>query len=223
MNLSRRVLLVVFRAVTDAIFRVHDEALSKVPARGPLIIVMNHVNLLELPLLYARLQPRPVRGLVLADRWKNPVLAWGLNACGCIPLRRDAVNRASIKQALDILGAGGILIIMPEGTRSGDGRLQQAHAGVVILALKSKAPILPLVTYGGERYQANLRRLRRTDFHFAAGRPFTLKARYDLLASQVRTEMLDELMCQMAGLLPVEYRGLYARSPFAAPRHLEFC
>ncbi len=223
MNLSRRVLLVLFRGLTDAVFRVHAEALSNVPAQGPLIIVMNHVNLLELPLLYARLQPRPVRGLVLADRWKNPVLAWGLNACRCIPLRREGVNRASIKQALDSLSSGEILIIMPEGTRSGNGRLQRAHAGVVILALKSKAPILPLVMHGGENYRENLRRLRRTDFQFAAGRPFILKAGTNEVGGQVRTQMLEELMHQMAALLPAEYRGAYSGSPVAAPRYLEFC
>lgn len=223
MNLSRRALLPVFRLVTDAIFRVDAKALARVPARGPLIIVMNHVNLLELPLIYARLQPRPVRGLVLADRWKNPVLAWGLNACACIPLEREGVNRGAIQKALDALSAGQMLIVMPEGTRSHHGRLQRAHAGVVVLALRSRAPILPVVTHGGEKYRDNLKRLRRTDFHIAVGRPFTLRAANDMPGNQRRQHLLDAIMYQMAALLPPPYRGAYADLPDAPLTCLDFC
>jgi 1-acyl-sn-glycerol-3-phosphate acyltransferase len=48
-------------------------------------------------------KPRPVHGLVLADHWKNPLVAWGLNACGSIPLQQSGGNLASIKKALDSL------------------------------------------------------------------------------------------------------------------------
>ena len=112
---------------------------------------------------------------------------------------------------------------MPEGTRSGDGQLQHAHPGVVFLALKSKAPVLIIVTHGGEKYKDNLKKLRRTDFHFALGKPFILKAVNDAVDSQTRKQMLDEVMYQMAALLPPEYRGVYAGLPVATPKSLEFC
>ena len=59
MSLSRRFLVLLFRLLSDAVFRVHAGPLASVPARGPLIIVMNHINILEIPLIYSRLQPRP--------------------------------------------------------------------------------------------------------------------------------------------------------------------
>lgn len=223
MSLSRSFLVALFRGLSDVVFRVHAESLACVPAQGPLIIVMNHINILEIPLIYARLQPRPVHGLVLADHWKNPVVAWGLNACGSIPLQRCGGNLASIKKALDALSSGEILLIMPEGTRSGNGQLQHAHPGVVLLALKSKAPVLPIVTHGGEKYKENLKRLRRTDFYIALGKPFTLKAENGVLDSQARKQMLDELMYQMAAVLPPEYRGVYANLPDATQNYWEFC
>ncbi len=223
MSLSRRFLVALFRGLSDAVFRVHAEPLAGVPAHGPLIIVMNHINILEIPLIYARLQPRAVHGLVLADHWKNPVIAWGLNACGSIPLQRGGGNLASFKKALDVLDAGEILLIMPEGTRSGTGKLQHAHPGVVLLGLKSKAPILPIVTHGGEKYKDNLKKLRRTDFYIALGKPFTLKAADGALDSQARNQMLDEMMYQLAALLPPEYRGEYANLPAATQKSLEFC
>ena len=223
MSLSRRFLVALFRGLSDAIFRVHPEPLAGVPARGPLIIMMNHINILEIPLIYARLQPRPVHGLVLADHWKNPLVAWGLNACASIPLQRGGGNLESIKKALDVLSAGEILLIMPEGTRSGTGQLQHAHPGVVLMALKSQAPILPIVTHGGEKYKGNLKKLRRTDFHIAVGKPFTLKAGEGTLDSQARKQMLDEMMYQLAALLPPEYRGVYANLTDATQKKLEFC
>lgn len=223
MSLSKSFLIAIFHGLSDTVFRVHAEPLAGVPSRGPLIIVMNHVNILEIPLIYACLQPRPVRGLVLADRWKNPVLAWGLNACGAIPLKRESGNQSSIYKALEALKAGEIVIIMPEGTRSGDGRLQNAFPGVVLLAIKSKAPVLPIVTHGGEKYKQNLQRLRRTDFHISLGRPFTFKAGETGVDSQVRKQMLDELMYQMAILLPTDYRGVYVNQPEPTRSYLEFC
>ena len=75
MSLSQRFLVTLFRALTSSVFRIHDEALASIPKRGPLIIVLNHINIMEIPLIYTHLQPRPVHCLVLADRWKNPVVA----------------------------------------------------------------------------------------------------------------------------------------------------
>ncbi len=209
MSLSERVLVFLFRVLTHTIFRIHDEPLAKVPARGPLIIVMNHINILEIPLIYAHLQPRPVHGLVLADRWKNPVVAWGLNACGAIPLERSGSNFGSIRRVFDVLKAGEIVLIMPEGTRSGDGHLGSGHPGVVLLAIKSKAPLLPIVSFGGEKYRENLKKLRRTDFYLTVGEPFRLKAEGKAVVGQDRKQMLDEIMYRMAALLPVEYQGAY--------------
>jgi 1-acyl-sn-glycerol-3-phosphate acyltransferase len=172
---------------------------------------MNHVTILEIPLIYARLQPRSLQGFVLADRWKNPVLAWGLDVCGAIPLERGGTNLASVRRGLEVLRAGKILIIMPEGTRSGDGRLQSGYPGVVLMAIKSGAPLLPVVTYGGEKYRENLKKLRRTDFYIAVGQPFFLNAENDVVDGPARKQMVDEVMYRMAALLPSAYRGVYGR------------
>ena len=223
MSLSRRFLVILFRTLSDAVFRVHAEPLAGVPARGPLIIMMNHINILEIPLIYSRLQPRPVHGLVLAEHWKNPLVAWGLNACGSIPLQRGEGNLASINKALETLAAGEIILIMPEGTRSGDGQLQHARPGVVLLALKSQAPILPIVTHGGEKYKDSLKKLHRTEFYISLGKPFTLKTGNGLVDSLVRKAMLDELMYQMAALLPPQNRGVYANLSEATQNYLKFC
>lgn len=223
MSLSQKILVALFRGVTGSIFRVHAGQISQVPAQGPLILVMNHVNMWEVPLIYAQLQPRRVHGMVLADRWKNPVLGWGLNVCGAIPLERGGSNLDSLKRGLELLKTGEMLLIMPEGTRSGHGRLQVGHPGVLPLALRSGAPVLPLVTHGGAAYQANLKKLRRTDFWISVGKPFRLKAPGAGLDSASRKKMVNEIMWQMAAALPAEYRGIYANLDQATQDAIEFC
>ena len=210
MTFSHKFLMAVGRGLTGMICRIDDSQLQRVPAAGPLIIVTNHINILEIPILYTRLQPRELHGLVLATRWKNPLLRWIFAETETIPLARGEPNPQAIRRALDYLKAGSIVIISPEGTRSGHGRLQEAHPGAVLLAQRSQAPLLPVVYYGSEDYKKNLVRLRRTDFHLAVGQPFYLDSRGRPLDQQVRRQMTDEVMYQLAALLPPAYRGLYA-------------
>ncbi len=221
MSLARRFLVALFRGLTGVMYRVDRAALERVPRQGPMILVTNHVHIFEIPVIYAVLQPRPVHGMVLASRWKNPVVAWGLNACGTIPLERGGMNLEAMRQALDALKAGGFLIIAPEGTRSHDGQMQRGHQGLVPLALKSGAPLLPLGYFGGEVYRENLRRLRRTDFHLVVGTPFHLVSHGDQLTREVRQQMVDEVMYRLAAILPEAYRGKYAQLSLATQEYLD--
>lgn len=111
---------------------------------------------------------------------------------------------------------------MPEGTRSGDGQLQQAHPGVALLALKSGAPLVPIGFHGAEQYKANLSRLQRTDFHLEVGKPFTLRPNQDGADRRVRQQMTDEIMYRLAEVLPPAYRGCYANLSLATQDTLAF-
>jgi 1-acyl-sn-glycerol-3-phosphate acyltransferase len=220
MTLSHFFVVATLKGLTSLICRIDDAQLARVPDRGPLIVATNHVNVIEIPIIYTRLQPRPVVGMVLADRWNNPLLGWVLDVGGTIPLRRGEPDVAALRTALDRLRAGHIIIIDPEGTRSGDGRLQKGHPGAVLLALRSGAPLLPVVFHGGENYKDDLRRLRRTDFHIEVGRPFHLDAGGRRVTRQVRQRMIDEVMYQMAALLPPAYRGVYSDLSAATEEYL---
>jgi 1-acyl-sn-glycerol-3-phosphate acyltransferase len=210
MALARRAAAAGLRGLTSLLCRVDDAQLSRVPDQGPLIIITNHVGLVEIPLLYTHLQPRPLTGFVAAVRWRNRLLAWLLDLFEGIPLHRGEADIAALREGLKRLQAGQIVVIMPEGTRSRDGRLQKGHAGVVLLALRSGAPVLPVVHHGSERLADNLRRGRRTDFRFLVGRPFTFSARGARVTRAIRQQMVDEAMYQMAALLPSAYRGAYS-------------
>jgi 1-acyl-sn-glycerol-3-phosphate acyltransferase len=198
-----------------AVCRVDDAQMTKVPATGPLILVTNHVNFLEIPVLHSRLRPRRVVGLAKAEAWDNPVLAWLFNLWGAIPVKRGEPDLAALRSCLDFLRNGGILVVAPEGTRSRHGRLQRGHSGIVTLALRSGAPILPLAFYGGEALKRNARRLRRTPFHIVVGEPFHLSVE-GRVTQTARQDLTDQIMYKLAALLPPAYRGEYAAPPSAS-------
>jgi 1-acyl-sn-glycerol-3-phosphate acyltransferase len=161
-------------------------------------------------------------GFAKAETWDNPALGFLADLWGGIPLHRGKADTSAMRQALKALEAGYILGVTPEGTRSGHGRLQHGNPGVVLLALRSGAPLLPLVFWGGELFWDNLPRLRRTDFDAAVGQSFTLDAGGVMVNKQVRREMTDEIMYQMAALLPPAYRGVYADLSNATESYLRF-
>jgi 1-acyl-sn-glycerol-3-phosphate acyltransferase len=129
---------------------------------------------------------------------------------------------SAMRWALDWLKMGNILGVAPEGTRSGDGRLQKGRPGVVLLAMRSKAPILPVAFYGHEGYKENILRLRKTDFHFVVGKNFHLDARGNQVTSEIRQQMVDEIMYQIASILPPENRGVYSDLNLATEDYLRF-
>jgi 1-acyl-sn-glycerol-3-phosphate acyltransferase len=156
-----------------------------------------------------------VVGLAKAEAWDNPVLAWLFNLWGAIPVKRGEPDLAALRSCLDFLRNGGILVVAPEGTRSRHGRLQRGHSGIVTLALRSGAPILPLAFYGGEALKRNARRLRRTPFHIVVGEPFHLSVE-GRVTQTARQDLTDQIMYKLAALLPPAYRGEYAAPPSAS-------
>jgi len=222
MSLPALIVNSTIKRITRILCRVDDSQLARLPHHGPLIVVTNHVNFLEVPLLYTHAQPRPLTGLAKSETWKNPALGLLFDLWQIIPLRRGEADIDAFHRALQALEAGKILAVLPEGTRSGDGKLGPGHAGVVLIALRSGAPILPLVYYGHEELHRNLGRLRRTDFRINIGRPFRLESRGEKVTHLVRQQMTDEIMYQLAKLLPPEYRGVYSDLEYAKETYLRF-
>jgi 1-acyl-sn-glycerol-3-phosphate acyltransferase len=222
MTLTGRVVGTTIKRLTRILCRVDDAQLAHVPAQGPLILIANHVNFLEVPLLYTHLQPRSVTGFAKIETWHNPAMGLLFDLYGAIPLRRGEADVAAFRRGLATLEAGHILAVAPEGTRSGHGRLGRGHPGVVTLALRSGAPLLPMAYYGGESLRRNVARLRRTDFHIVVGQPFYLDAGGAKMTREVRQQMTDEIMCQVAALLPPAYRGHYSNLAAATETYLRF-
>ncbi len=222
MNLTFRTVNFVVKGFMRLICQIEAEQLAQIPKKGPLILVCNHVNFVEVPLMFTHLQPRPVTGFAKAKSWDNPMIGWLFNTWEAIPIRRGEADTEALRQGLRVLEEGKILTITPEGTRTGNGCLQRGHPGVVLLALRSGAPLLPLVYYGHENYEQNLKKLRRTAFHVNVGKSFRLTVPDGKVKNEARQEMADEIMYQLAYLLPEMYRGVYADLSKATTKYLVF-
>ncbi len=224
LTLAQHIVAGFLRGLTALMFRIDARQLSKVPAQGPLIIIANHVHIPEIPTLYTRLLPRRVRGMVMAEHVENKQKLVGriLNLFGSIPVQRGEPSLASLRLGLQILAEGNMLLLDPEGTRSHNGCLQKGQPGAILMALHSGAPLLPIVHYGSENYLSNLRRLHRTDLTFVVGEPFRLKATDKPVNGELRQQITDQVMYQMARLLPPQYRGVYADLDAAMQDHLVF-
>jgi len=212
----------IIKRLARILCRVDAHQLAQVPDRGPLILPTNHVNFLEAPVLYTHLQPRPLTAFVKVETWDSPALGMLADLWGAIPLQRGEADVSALRSALKALEDGQIVAVAPEGTRSGNGCLQRGRPGIVLLALRSNAPLLPIVSYGGELFWSNLPRLRRTDFHVVVGQPFYLSPNGTKITHEVRQQMADEIMYQMAALLPSTYRGVYSDLDSATETFLHF-
>lgn len=220
--LTERMVNTTIKGLASLICRVDAGQLKHIPARGPLILVTNHVNFLETPIIYTHLRPRPLTGFVKVETWDNPLMGWLFDVWRAIPIRRGEADRAALRRGLAVLQEGQILAIAPEGTRSNHGRLQRGHPGMTWMALQSGAPLIPLAHYGHEQYRQNLPRLRRSDFHMMVGRAFRLHDNGQRVTNAVRQRMTDEIMYQLAALLPPEYRGAYSDIENATQDYLNF-
>jgi len=218
MRPASRVLGPAIRLIFSAICKIDAAELERLPGKGPLIIVMNHINFLECPLLYCLLYPRDVSGFAKAETWRNPLLGLLASIWECVPVERGANDIGSMRLALEALKRGRMLNVAPEGTRSHHGKLGPGREGVVAMAQRSGAPIVPVATYGGESFWRNLRKGRRTHVHFRVGEAFRLRPGSPGRRKASRAEATDEIMLSLARLLPPEYRGVYAGRPFTFNR-----
>ena len=222
MRIDRLFLRMLVLSGTNILCRVERAPFKQVPRQGPLILAINHIGSLEIPLLVAHLLPRRMTGLVKIETWNNRFMGWLFDAFEAIPIRRGEADLEAFRRSLAVLAAGKILIVSPEGTRSWNGRLLRAQPGIVTLALRSGAPILPLVHWGGENFGANLKHLKRTDFHVRVGKPFKIEAGGEKVTGQVRQKIADEIMCQLAALMPEKYRGEYVNCESLMPAHIRY-
>jgi 1-acyl-sn-glycerol-3-phosphate acyltransferase len=222
MGVRRAVVNRILKGVLDTLCDIDSskfaETLTAIP---PVIVAINHINFLEVPILVAHSYPLLLTGLVKSETWNNPFMAFLLNTYRAIPLDRAGAYQDSFRQVREAMEEGFFVVMAPEGTRSKSGVLGRGKAGIIQLALYTGAPVLPVVHFGGERIWDNIRHLKRTPFCFKVGRPFRFRCegRPD---RATREMMLEELMGQIARLLPEDMRGVYAEQALIESKHLEF-
>ncbi|MFJ9041388.1 lysophospholipid acyltransferase family protein [Streptomyces sp. NPDC102406] len=125
----------------------------RVPASGPLIFAVNHSHNVDGPMVMG-VAPRPTHFLIKQEAFIGP-LGTFLEGIGQLKVDRSSADRTAVTRALDVLAAGGVLGIFPEGTR-GEGDFASLRAGLAYFALRGGAPIVPVAVLGSTEKHGRL-------------------------------------------------------------------
>jgi 1-acyl-sn-glycerol-3-phosphate acyltransferase len=128
-------------------FRIEAHGLENVPKKGAVILASNHASDVDPPLVALRV-PRQCHFLAKDELFKIPVLGTFVKGVHSHPIRRGVMDRSALRTCEEVLAAGNVLIMFPEGTRTRDGELQAAKPGVALIAAHSGAPIVPVYIDG---------------------------------------------------------------------------
>ncbi|HEY0905024.1 MAG TPA: lysophospholipid acyltransferase family protein [Marmoricola sp.] len=159
----------ILRRRWDLTLRGHD----RVPLDGPLVVVANHVGVLDGPLM-AILSPRPVHVLAKREMYHGALGAL-LSASGQIPVLREGPDPSAVKASLRVLRDGGAVGVFPEGTR-GAGEVERVKPGAAYLAMATGATVVPLVFLGTRMPGGSNNSLppARSPIVLSYGEPFTV-------------------------------------------------
>ncbi|WP_439145663.1 lysophospholipid acyltransferase family protein [Streptomyces canus] len=125
----------------------------RMPATGPAILAVNHSHNIDGPMVMG-VSPRPTHFLIKKEAFIGPLDPF-LTAIGQLKVDRSVADRGAITQALDVLKAGGVLGIFPEGTR-GEGDFASLRAGLAYFAVRSGAPVVPVAVLGSSEKPGRL-------------------------------------------------------------------
>ncbi|HEU5367741.1 MAG TPA: lysophospholipid acyltransferase family protein [Ktedonobacterales bacterium] len=188
---------------------------EQTPSEGGLLIVSNHLGLLD-PLVIGTRLPRRLYILAKSEVFSWPVIGWLARKADVIPVRRGQSDREAIRRVLEHLQAGHAVLIFPEGTypkRHQPRGMLPAQAGAALLAQRSGATILPIGITGSEMVWSP-RSLpwglfRRWPVQVRVGEPYRPGVPASASQKQALALITGEMMQRIAALLPASYRGYY--------------
>ncbi|RBY96660.1 1-acyl-sn-glycerol-3-phosphate acyltransferase [Blastococcus sp. TF02-8] len=176
--------IVVVYPVASLLFRLRYRGAERIPATGPVLLVANHVSVLD-PLACARLvfDAGRIPHFLAKEAVFKGLAGTILRAAGQIPVARfSTAARGALAAAEADLRAGNVIVVYPEGsvTRDPDWWPMQARTGAAHLALTTDALVLPVAQWGPQRvhdYHTKKLHLRfRTPADYVVGEPVDLTA-----------------------------------------------
>lgn len=199
----------LFRLMFSTYFRWRIYHPERVPATGPVILASNHASFLDPPLVGSALN-RDINYLARESLFRYPGVGAILRSWNSVPVDRDGGGAAGLRAILDRLHAGGGIILFPEGTRTRDGRLQPARAGIGLTVIKSTAPVVPVRVFGTfAAYGREMKFPKPLPVAVKYGKPLGFEAQRTEAKScekdrlkMIYREVADEIMAAISKLEP---------------------
>lgn len=209
-----RTLRSIVRFVMRLIAHIEVRGLDHLPEWNA-ILAANHLGRLDTAVLLAVIEREDII-MPIAEKYKNhPIFGALGRAANGIWLNRFEADYTAMRQILERMEKGGLLVIAPEGTRSKTEALQEGKMGVAFLAAKSGYPVIPVAVTGTEDRGVvqSLKRFRRLKITATAGEPFFVEIPKGKGREEAMRKATDEIMCRIAAMLPEKYRGVYSDHP----------
>jgi 1-acyl-sn-glycerol-3-phosphate acyltransferase len=191
----------VFSWPVVKLFRLRARGLENLPAGG-FVLAANHTSNFDPWAIGMPLWPRRQLRFMGKSELFNPVLSPILRAGGAFPVRRGEGDLEAIRQAVELVREGEIVVMFPEGTRRRKGLIKKhqprSHSGAARIALAAKAPLVPAAIKGTDRLT------RLGPLRVVYGRPLPLDDVRGLEvkeASRVATERLMEEIARLEASL----------------------
>ncbi|MBE5801301.1 MAG: (d)CMP kinase [Clostridiales bacterium] len=165
------------------LFPVTYHNLENAQIDAPYIMISNHNSMLDPVVLAMACLRYQIHFLGKKELNKNPILRCLFNMLSMIPVDRHNMDMAAVRACMKVLKEGDVLGIFPEGTRHKQGVMQELESGIALIALRSKAPLVPV-------YLTDKPRLFRR-IHAYCGLPISTSP---LAAKGVNKDTCDELL-----------------------------
>ena len=207
MNFSYRCGWLFFRTLYATYFRWRVYDAENVPTTGAVILASNHASFLDPPLVGSGLK-RDINYLAKESLFRFPGIGALLRSWNSVPVDREGGGAKGLKIILGRLLDGGGIILFPEGTRSRDGKLQPARAGIGLVVAKSQAPVVPVRIFGAhEAYGRGMKFPRPKKVAVKYGKPMMFeKLRAEAKdcpkdrLKEIYQEIANEIMAAIAAL-----------------------
>lgn len=208
-SLARWLLRALMRFLVAARTTLTVRGLDNFPPSGPALIVLNHLGDADIVVILSQINTLAVDPLAASNLYDIAALRLVAEPYGVIWLHRGRPDRRALSCALESLKRGRFVSIAPEGRESLIGGLEEGLHGAAFLALRADVPIIPIAVTGTEnpRLYDFTKWGRRVPVTMTVGRPFRLSRSGDRHADLENGT--DQIMRELARLLPPEYRGVY--------------
>ncbi len=199
----RRTIKAILRVYLRLYHHLEIEGFENVLPRGPAIVVVNHVSLLDVPVLMVA-DPYPdTATLVKTSMFKMPLVSWFLRQWGAIPVERHGRDSTGVRSMLGVLRAGGVMAVAAEGTRSRTGHLGPINLVLAKIAAGADVPVLPVGIRGTfEALPPGAKLLRPAKIIVRVGKPFRFAKGTSAAAAAERIRR------EIAALLPPHMQPL---------------
>jgi 1-acyl-sn-glycerol-3-phosphate acyltransferase len=184
---------------------------ANVPLDGPLIVAPNHFGTLDPPMVPAFLPRSDSWSMAKSEYFGTRFNRWLFRSYHSFPVVRHTADRAALRRAFDLLKAGQVLVIYPEGTRIDAGVLAEPEPGAGFIAQKCGCPVIPVALTGTQEcLPKGAKWPRRVPVRIRFGKPFFVLQRRPTGERVSHEDAADAIMLAIAELLPPEKRGRYS-------------